>query len=63
MWIVLVVLWTGHSDWNSVGIFPVYLGMPLIFTDFNVAHGWDPLPVEKSMNIRAILRYTGKIPM
>ena len=25
--------------------------------------GQDPLPVEKSVNIRAILRYTGKISM
>ena len=26
----------------------------------NKAHAWDPLPVGKSVNIRAILRYTGK---
>ena len=28
----------------------------------SIAHGGDPLPVEKSVNIRSILRYTGKIP-
>ena len=38
------------------------LGMSLIFTDFNIAHGLKPLPVGKSVNIRAIPRYTGKIP-
>ena len=31
------------------------LGMSLIFTDFNIAHGLKPLPVGKSVNIRAIL--------
>ena len=29
----------------------------------NSAHGWNPLPDGKSVNIRGILRYTGKIPM
>ena len=27
----------------------------------STAHGGDPLPVGKSVNIRSILRYTGEI--
>ena len=43
------------------GIFPVDLGMPLLFTDFQQSTS-DPLPVGKSVNIGAIHRYTGKNP-
>ena len=44
------------GDPTYVAIFPVDSGMHQIFTD-----GGDPLPVGKSVNIRSILRYTGKI--
>ena len=37
------------SQQNYVWIFPVYLRMVLIFTDFKRAHGWDLLPVGKSV--------------
>ena len=37
--------------------------MALIFPDFQKCKLLSPLPVGKSGNIIAILRYTGKIPM
>ena len=45
------------GELSYVGSFPLYLRMAQIFTDFCSAHGCG-----KSVNIRAILRYNGKIP-
>ena len=44
-------------------IFQVYLGMPWYSQIYNKGHGWNPLPVGKSVNIRTILRYAEKIPI
>ena len=39
--------------------FPLYIGIPLIFTDF-LQCTWCPLCVGEIVNIRAILRCTGR---
>ena len=50
------------GDPTYIGTFPVDSGMPLIFTDFQHSTWCRPLPVGRSVNIRAILRFTGKVP-
>ena len=49
------------GDPTYVGTLPVNSGMDHIFTDFQHSTWWDPLPVGKSVNMRSILRFTGKI--
>ena len=47
---------------SYIGIFPLYLRMALIFTDFQTGSGSQPCAMLKSVNIRAIPKQTGKIP-
>ena len=53
------ILYKGHQSYNF--IFPMYLGMALISTDFLLAIWQGSLPVGKSWNIRANPRYTKKL--
>ena len=46
------------GDPTYVGTFPVDSGMPLILQISSTAHGADPLPVGRSVNIK----FTGKVP-
>ena len=46
-----------------LGIVEVQWNILWYLKNSNLARDWNPLPVGKSLNIRAILGYTEKIPM